>query len=128
MKEHMTKIVMPAHKDLRDVTLNIAVVNATIVPYKDCISINTLRSTNMYCVSPLETMDHIKQNKTSIDVHMAYTSDSKNTKNIAFFARIASLVSSLRPPGSVNPAANVIVANKAATTDNVLRISPRFVS
>ncbi|KMT09883.1 hypothetical protein BVRB_6g128570 [Beta vulgaris subsp. vulgaris] len=72
-------------------------------------------------------MDHIKQNKTNMDVHMAYASDSKNTRNDALFPRTALPVSLLRPPGRVNPAANVIVANRAATTDSVFRIWSRFV-
>ena len=59
---------------------------------------------------------------TNIDVHIAYTSASKNTINDALFASIAFPVSWLRPPGSVKPAAKVMVANRAATTDSVFLI------
>uniref|UniRef100_A0A803NCZ3 Uncharacterized protein n=1 Tax=Chenopodium quinoa TaxID=63459 RepID=A0A803NCZ3_CHEQI len=75
-----------------------------------------------YVQYALTVASHIWQNRTNIDVHMAYASASKNTKNAGLFARTALPVSLLRPPGSVNPAANMIVANRAATTDNVFRI------
>ena len=72
-------------------------------------------------------MDHMRQTRTNIDKHKANVSDMRNTKNAAFLVNIASPVFWSNPPGRVNPAVNVMVDSRAATTISVFRTSNKFV-
>uniref|UniRef100_A0A7C9D4F8 Uncharacterized protein n=1 Tax=Opuntia streptacantha TaxID=393608 RepID=A0A7C9D4F8_OPUST len=73
-------------------------------------------------LSRLQTIDHIMQNRTNIEQHIAYPSDIMKARNAAFLARIACPEPSSSPPGNVNPAVKVIVAKSAATSDIMSRI------
>jgi len=69
----------------------------------------------------------MRQNKADIEQHIANVSASRNTTSDGLLTKMASPVSLLNPPGTVNPAAKVSVARRAAITDSVARTSPKFV-
>uniref|UniRef100_A0A7C9EN02 Uncharacterized protein n=1 Tax=Opuntia streptacantha TaxID=393608 RepID=A0A7C9EN02_OPUST len=85
-----------------------------------------LRSISMVDLSLSQDIDHIRQNKTNTEQHIAYASASKNSKNAPFLAKTASPESSCSPPGSVNPAWNVMAARSVATTNSTSRSFKKY--